>query len=107
MSDCCEWCANGDRPDWPPETDKGMCLDCKYRWFKDTVVALVAEVEGHNCYKGQGVLCTCSGSERGYSRLLEVCGVKMVLAQREGRPFSPAAGYTMRVEMPSRKVVLG
>lgn len=32
--------------------------------------------------------------------------VQMVIAQREGRPFSPAASYTMRVEMPSRKVVL-
>jgi hypothetical protein len=32
--------------------------------------------------------------------------VQMVMAQREGHPFSAGAGYTMTVEMPARKVVL-
>lgn len=85
MSDRCKFC-NGDYVDeeWPPDSASGLCVDCRMRWFHIKVETLVREMEENNCYKGDGVLCTCGKSEARYRRLLSLCGVPCTRDDNDG-----------------------
>jgi hypothetical protein len=81
MSDACDSCETGLYP--PPDKWDTLCDRCRGDAFRTYVVSLAEEMERGNCYQGDGVLCTCSHSEKLYRELLSVCGVG--IAPKEDR----------------------